>query len=57
MTMESIRISKDESNMIKGVAVILMMVHHFWSGMQPIPSKIAIMGGGTQCGTLYRSHV
>ena len=56
--MESIRISKDESNMIKGVAVILMMVHHFWSGMQPIPSKIAIMGGGnTQCGTLYRSHV
>ena len=43
--MESIRISKDESNMIKGVAVILMMVHHFWSGMQPIPSKIAIMGG------------
>lgn len=39
-------ITKDESNMIKGIAIILMMIHHFWSSMQPIPVKIVVMGGG-----------
>ena len=43
--MKSFAITKDESNMIKGIAIILMMIHHFWSSMQPIPVKIVVMGG------------
>lgn len=44
--MKAVVITKDESNIIKGVAIILMMIHHFWSGMQPIPTEIAVLGGG-----------
>lgn len=43
--MKAFVITKDESNMIKGIAIILMMIHHFWSSMQPIPVKIVVMGG------------
>lgn len=44
--MKAFVITKDESNMIKGIAIILMMIHHFWNSMQPIPVKIVVMGGG-----------
>lgn len=43
--MKTFVITKEESNMIKGIAIILMMIHHFWSSMQPIPVKIVVMGG------------
>lgn len=42
--MKTIVITKEESNMIKGIAIILMMIHHFWSSMQPIPLKFDLMG-------------
>ena len=35
--MKAFVITKDESNMIKGIAIILMMIHHFWSSMRKSP--------------------